>query len=614
VYQCPIDLSLKGAATASLPPMVISLVGKPLHSHLTRGFCGRWNFSLGIVLFLSSSRTAQSFTSASFPSSGHSLTTSLLQRSIISSFLIFPTSVTASSSSPFCFSSQRSQLNMMMSTTISFAFSTEDEKDVSTTMVIGKKDVLKELFSNGKTLGLESDTAETVMESIDGPTGAASTFVGKTKVVIGIVPDKVSRNNHPWSVHAITEMVATNLPQGRTSRVIMVGDDAVTYQGPLTCAVAKGFPMYSKKTTSGSRKGDDESEKNSRRIHLQFWDSQGNELVCQPDATKAALAAVEGIQLAARLSDMTPEELTTDAYSKECQKVANQLNDVTFREIVGEELNLQGYGGIYGVGKAATCPPRLVIMEYTPGTAAPDSKTICLVGKAIVYDTGGLALKPREGMAGMKYDMAGSAGLLGGFASAVKSGYPHKLCLLLCMAENAIGSKAFRHDDILTMYSGKTVEINNSDAEGRLVLGDGVAHATKNIPNLDLVIDMATLTGAQMVATGQKHAGILANKQELEVKAVTAGLRSGDLAYPLLYAPELLKKEFNSKVADMKNSVKDRSNAQSSCAGHFIESHLEEDYGGGWLHVDMAGPATNNERGTGYGVGFVMSFLGMPGF
>lgn len=155
------------------------------------------------------------------------------------------------------------------------------------------------------------------------------------------------------------------------------------------------------------------------------------------------------------------------------------------------------------------------------------------------------------------------------------------------------------------------------NSEGRLVLGDGVAHATKHIENLDLVIDMATLTGAQSVATGKKHAGIVANKEDLEKRAVEAGLHSGDLVYPLLYAPELLKSEFKSKVADMKNSVKDRSNAQTSCAGHFIESHLNPDFvdgEGGWLHVDMAGPAVNAERGTGYGVGLVLSLLNAPGF
>jgi probable aminopeptidase NPEPL1 len=164
------------------------------------------------------------------------------------------------------------------------------------------------------------------------------------------------------------------------------------------------------------------------------------------------------------------------------------------------------------------------------------------------------------------------------------------------------------------MYSGKTVEVNNADAEGRLVLGDGVAHATKHIEKLDLVVDMATLTGAVMVTTGKKHAGVLCNKAELETRAVQAGMQSGDLCYPLLYAPELLMEEFKSEVADMKNSVKDRSNAQASCAGHFIESHLEESYQGGWIHVDMAGPAMIGERSSGYGVGLVLSLLQAPGF
>ncbi len=146
-------------------------------------------------------------------------------------------------------------------------------------------------------------------------------------------------------------------------------------------------------------------------------------------------------------------------------------------------------------------------------------------------------------------DMGGAAGVLGGFTAAVKLRTPRKIRLFLCLAENAIGPNSVRNDDIITLYSGKTVEINNSDAEGRLVLGDAVAHVTKHCDDVGLVLDMATLTGAQLVSTGKMHAAILANTEELEQKAVKAGLASGDLCYPLLYAPELLKKEFNSKVS-----------------------------------------------------------------
>jgi probable aminopeptidase NPEPL1 len=210
--------------------------------------------------------------------------------------------------------------------------------------------------------------------------------------------------------------------------------------------------------------------------------------------------------------------------------------------------------------------------------------------------------------------MGGSAGVLGGFKAAVELKVPKKITLILAIVENAIGPNAFRNDDILTMYSGKTVEINNTDAEGRLVLADCVAYASKHVKGVDVIMDMATLTGAQLVTTGKKHAGILAKSEGLEKRIYECGLKSGDLCYPMLYAPELLKSEFASKVADMKNSVKDRGNAQASCAGHFIESHLDPSYEGDWVHVDMAGPDSKNERATGYGVALVLGLLQAPAF
>lgn len=471
--------------------------------------------------------------------------------------------------------------------------------DVDTTVVVGKKTVLQEMVENiPSSLGLDVDqeTLGAMMTSIEG-SGSASTFVKASHLMLCALPDDVTRNNHPMSVHKVTELVSS-IPKGNT-RLLFVGAPQ-QYQAALASAVAKAFPLYSRKSSNSE----------DRSIQVSFVDETGN-TAADEASLKAAQAVTEGVQLAARLVDMPPAELTTEVYAEECRKIANELDGVTMTEIVGDDLDKQGYGGLYGVGKAAECPPRLVILEFSPENP---TKTVALVGKGIVYDTGGLSIKPKTGMCGMKHDMGGSAGMLGGFVSAVKLGTDKRLVLILCLAENAIGPTAFRNDDILTLYSGKTVEVNNCDAEGRLVLGDGVAHATKHIDGLDLVVDMATLTGAQLVATGKKHAGILANTEELEKEAVAAGLHSGDLVFPLLYAPELLKDEFKSYVADMKNSVKDRSNAQTSCAGHFIESHLDKDYSGGWLHVDMAGPASKNERGTGYGVGLILSLLEAPGF
>jgi probable aminopeptidase NPEPL1 len=181
----------------------------------------------------------------------------------------------------------------------------------------------------------------------------------------------------------------------------------------------------------------------------------------------------------------------------------------------------------------------------------------------------------------------------------------YAITAVLCLAENAVGPDATRPDDILVMKSGKTVEINNTDAEGRLVLADGVAWCAAEA-GADLIVDMATLTGAAFVATGKVHAALYCNEEMVEQAAVVVGRAIGEPCHPLPYAPELFRKEFKSTVADMKNSVKDRGNAQASCAGQFIGNHLPDPMPS-WLHVDIAGPAWGSgERGSGYGVGLLV--------
>ena len=273
-------------------------------------------------------------------------------------------------------------------------------------------------------------------------------------------------------------------------------------------------------------------------------------------------------------------------------------------------------------------------------------RKVALVGKGVTFDTGGLQIKPRTGMGGMKTDLGGAAGMLGAFGAIVDLRPTHlaELHLVLCVAENAVGAAAFRPDDVVVGKSGKTMEINNTDAEGRLVLADGVAFASGELA-CDDIVDMATLTGAQMVATGRYFAGILSDDERLETACVAAGRKSGDLCHALPYAPEFFTREFKSGVADMKNSVKDRSNAQASCAGQFIANHLdaawrrdgeENDRDEGsegskeskatsdearrlarrWLHVDMAGPSTHagSGRGTGFGVALLAELVNGPAF
>lgn len=331
---------------------------------------------------------------------------------------------------------------------------------------------------------------------------------------------------------------------------------------------------------------------------------------CEPSADQLKLLGhcTDGIRVAQGLVDMPPNMIFPRSYKDLALNAVKDIPGVSATAIEGDELLSKGYGLLHAVGRAAATPPVLLVLTHAGDGSG--KKGVAFVGKGITYDTGGAALKGREGMCGMKRDMGGSAGVFGAFlAIARNGGLPsgQPLHCVLCIAENSIGSRCFLNDDILTGYSGLTVEINNTDAEGRLVLADGVTHVSKHL-DCELIIDMATLTGAQGVSTGSHHACFLASDEALEKETIAAGKASGDLAHPGLFAPELLSHEFDSDFADMKNSVKNRMNAQSSCAGIFIYRHLAHSgYQGRWLHVDMAYPVHEplGQFATGWGIGLL---------
>jgi probable aminopeptidase NPEPL1 len=271
---------------------------------------------------------------------------------------------------------------------------------------------------------------------------------------------------------------------------------------------------------------------------------------------------------------------------------------------VGDKLLAEDLRGIHAVGRQAVSAPRMVIATFEPprsGRRKP--RHVALVGKGVTFDTGGLHIKARGMMETMKCDMGGAAAMLGAFRVLAGAGCPHRLSLILCMAENAIGPAAYKPDDIVKLHSGRTVEINNTDAEGRLLLADGVSYAAREL-GADTIFDAATLTGAQLVATGTTHAVIVSNDEALERLVVDAGRRSGDLVHPLPFAPEFYKSEFKSAVADMCNSVHNRMNAPSACAAEFVHWHIE-DRKVQWCHVDLAGPAFPKDRASGFGVALV---------
>lgn len=401
-----------------------------------------------------------------------------------------------------------------------------------------------------------------------------------------VLPDVVSRHNCIARPDAISALVAPALKGSGTTAVLVALQDP-EHARAAACAVARAVPRYSSRTTASE----------DRQIRMAILGG--------PSDLGPMRRAAYGVRAAADLVDRPTSELHTDAFVEEARAVAARVG-ASVRVIAGEELRDQGFGGLWGVGRAATRPPALVILSHEPQES---SRTLCWVGKGIVYDTGGLSIKGKDNMPGMKTDMGGAAAVLAAFEAAVVGELPDRLHAVLCLAENAVGPDSFRPDDILHMYSGLTVEVNNTDAEGRLVLADGVAYACRHLTP-DVLVDLATLTGAQLVATGRRHAAVVSDDGDLEAAAVAAGRRSGDLVHPLPYVPEFFRKEFRSVVADMKNSVKDRMNAQSSCAAQFVANHLPDDWDGAWLHVDIAGPSRSEERGTGFGVALLLELFG----
>ncbi|KAI3646646.1 hypothetical protein MP228_009574 [Amoeboaphelidium protococcarum] len=447
----------------------------------------------------------------------------------------------------------------------------------------------------------ESASATWFPESADQPPVTVATFASERSRNLGVIRGD-----------AITELLPKLLPAADKGMsvlltVVLASKDQVH---AATTAIARALPVYNRKTTSKAG-----SAAPSATVNVQFVLANGSSSVVNADEAVQLQITADSVRLCARLVDMPANELSTDAYVQEAKQVFEHLQktakggQVSMKVIRGEELRDGGFGGLWGVGKGAPFPPALVVLSYQPESKS-QQKSVAMVGKGICFDTGGLNIKVANFMLNMKTDMGGSAAILAAFKALVQVGYKNNLTALLCIAENSVSAESTRPDDILNMYSGKTVEINNTDAEGRLVLADGVAYATKDLqPVPTHLIDMATLTGAQMVATGMNHAAVLSNDAEFEQLMVQSGKESGDLCYPILYCPELLKKEFKSDVADMQNSVKSRTNAQSSCAGHFVEDHINSEWKGKWAHIDIAGPSSHNDRGTGFGTALLVRAL-----
>jgi leucyl aminopeptidase len=334
------------------------------------------------------------------------------------------------------------------------------------------------------------------------------------------------------------------------------------------------------------------------RIVLGHFDSPA----LRAAAERASLLA-ERTNRARDLANMPPNELNPHTLGEHAKELAREHEHLTCDVLATKELDELKMGALSAVGRGSRNEPRLIVLRYDP-PAARDDVVLGLVGKSITFDTGGISLKSAPGMESMKGDMAGGAGTLHGMGAIAALGLPVRAVAVLAAAENMPGGDAFRPGDILRAANGKTIEIINTDAEGRLVLADALWYARRE--GATHILELSTLTGAMELALGDLYAGYFTNDDTWSDRIFRAGNRSGDLAwrFPL---HERYRRYIDSAFADMKNGSTLRQGSPA-LAAKFLEEFAGE---GPWAHVDMAGPGFLERSrgdylrvpgGTGYGV------------
>ncbi|MFC8193236.1 leucyl aminopeptidase family protein [Cellulomonas sp. NPDC057328] len=337
------------------------------------------------------------------------------------------------------------------------------------------------------------------------------------------------------------------------------------------------------------------------------------------DGTRVA-AAVDAARVAASATWLVRDLTNTPSSTKDPAWMADRARRLATRaglevEVLGpRELAAGGFGGILAVGAGSASSPRLVRVAYTP-PAGGTGRHVVVVGKGITYDTGGLSIKPREAMVPMKTDMAGAAVALATVLAAAEAGVPHRVTAVLPLAENHVGAASYRPGDVLRLYGGTTVEIVNTDAEGRLVLGDALAWADATL-DPDVLVDVATLTGAATLGLGKQHAALYGTDDALVAGLLAAGERTGELAWHMPLVDDY-DEAVRSSVADLRHVPVDRQiGGGSITAALFLRRFVGTR---AWAHLDIAGPGRApadkhevTEGATGYGARLLLDWLTQP--
>jgi leucyl aminopeptidase len=325
-------------------------------------------------------------------------------------------------------------------------------------------------------------------------------------------------------------------------------------------------------------------------------------------SAKRAAVLADAKAYARDLVNTPPNRLFPESFAQSVKERARSSSaKLTVRVLDEKALAQGGFGGILGVGQGSANPPRIVTLSWA---AARSRATVALVGKGITFDSGGLCIKPPASMLTMKSDMAGAAAAAATVLAAAQLQVPVSVTAYLCLAENMPSGTAQRPGDVVAMRNGTTVEIIDTDAEGRMVLADGISLASEDRP--DAIVDIATLTGAQMVALGSRVAGLMANDDAFRQRVASAAEAAGEAAWPMPL-PADLRSQLDSQVADLAHKG-ERWGGMLTAA-----LFLQEFVGDGipWAHLDIAGPSFNEggpfghtpKGGTGYGVGTLLGLV-----
>ena len=410
-----------------------------------------------------------------------------------------------------------------------------------------------------------------------GATGARNQFV--RTIADGAVVALVGLGSHvgPSALRAAAATAIRSLgdvPQVALALPVASEDDA---RAVLEGAGLGAYSFHGSKTSS--------PEQFAREIQVAVGEAH-----CTDSVVRRARIVTEAVHTARDLVNTPPNQLTPEGFA-EVVREQTADDDVTVTVLDEAALREGGFGGIAGVGQGSVNSPRLVVVDYNPSGTGPK---IGLVGKGITFDTGGISLKPSKSMIGMKTDMAGAATVYSALVAIARLGLPVRVSAYLCLAENMPSHSSLKPEDVITIRGGKTVEVTNTDAEGRLVMADGIRYAIEQ--GSDAVIDVATLTGAQVVALGNRITGVMGNDTDLVESFLTAADAADELAWAMPI-PEDYAEKLESPVADLQNARVGHPDGGMLLAAAFLREFTETDgVETPWVHVDFAGPAANSGK------------------